>query len=362
MKIGMISSNFIKLPPEPDEIPKGFSGAAEGICWSLTEGLVKRGHDVTLFCSGDSETNAKKISVYPTARGLDSKSSINHIDFEYWLISESINWAKKNKPDIIHSHIPMRTAVFARHFPCPIIATLHSPINADQRFNKLPFENNQYYVSISNHQRKPMPKANFIKTIYHGIDTKKILFSEDKIQNQFVFSGRIVPGKGLHTALDIANDLNVPIIVFGECPAENEDYFNTQIKSKITDNVQIEGFVDKKIIQKAIMKSRALLFPIEIPESFGLVLIEAMACGTPVIAYNSGSVSEVIVNNKTGFIIKPGDYRNFKSAAQKILTMPDRKYQKMREECRKHVEKNFSIDKMISNYEQTYKQIIKLEA
>lgn len=354
MKIGIIASNFIKMPPSPGFMPKGYAGAAETIIWQLTEKLVKRGHDVTIFCSGDTKTRAKKISVSRRAtsliKGIGPKKMI---DFEYWLISKAISWAKKEKPDIICSHIPLRTAIFASSFNCPIVATLHSPPEYDQRY----FDSkNQYYVAISNSQRKSLPNLNYIATIHHGLDTKIYEFSA-KGGNKFCFIARIVPEKGLHIALKVAKQLNFKLNVFGEAPEESQEYWREKIMPLKDRNI-FHGFCKRDKIQAVLRDSRALLFPIEVEEAFGLVAIESMACGTPVVAFKRGAMSEIIVNKKNGFLIEPKDYHGYTEAVKKIINLSENSYMEMRYFCRKHVEENFSIDKMVVEYEKVYQKII----
>lgn len=358
MKIGVIISNLFRLPPKAKEIIKGYSGAPENIGWQITENLVKRGHNVTLFASGDSKTSARLVPVAPVASALDPTIGIkNHINFEYYLISAAIQETKRVKFDLVHSHIPSRTAIFARHFPCPVVATLHSPLISDDKI-LLDNKNAQYYVSISNSQRKPLPQLNYLSTIYHGIDFQKIPFSDSDYSDRMSFSGRIVPGKGLHSALKAARQMEKNIDIYGDVPEEQREYFREQITSQLTGKDKIYGFQPQDIVWQGIRKSRVMLFPIEIEEPFGLVMIEAMACGTPVIAFRRGSVPEVVKNGVTGFIVEPDDIQGLVNAVKKIYSLPEQEYQKMRRACRKYVEKYFTIQKMINGYEKVYQRII----
>lgn len=342
------------MPPSPGSMPKGYAGAAETIIWQLAEKLVERGHDVTFFCSGDSKTRAKKISVSEHAtslvKGIGPKKMI---DFEYWLISKAISWAKKEKPDIIHSHLPLRTAIFASRFNCPVMATLHSPLEYDQRY----FDSkNQYYVAISNNQRNTLPNLNYIATIYHSLDTKIYEFSA-KGGNKFCFIARIVPEKGLHIALNVAKQLNFKLNIFGEAPKEPQEYWRKKILPLKDENI-FHGFCGRDKIQAVLRDSRALLFPIEVEEAFGLVAIESMACGTPVVAFKRGAMSEIIVDKKNGYLVEPKDYRGYAQAVKKIINLSESSYYKMRYSCRKYVEENFSFDKMVNEYEKAYQKII----
>jgi len=363
IRIAVLASNFIRIPPEPKDIPLQCSGAPEMIASQITEELVKRGHDVTLFASGDSKTNAKLISVTKKATSKDSKigfiptlytsegktagSSRFHEPYELLLIEKAYKMAANF--DIIHSHFDTMSAFFAPLVKTPTVSTLHSPLAGLKKIILNNFKNTQYYISISNSQRKTLPNLKYAATIHHGLDLKKIPLNL-KPDNYLVFTGRIHPSKGVKEAIEAAKKANIPLIIMGK--HGNDEYWKEKIMPQI-DNKKIiyKGFLSQKEMYKIIGKARAYIFPLQWEEPFGLTLIESMACGTPVISFDKGSVSEIVKNDKTGFIVKNNN--EIVEAIKKIDRI-DRK------KCRKWMEKNFSIKKMIDDYEKTFLKILHL--
>lgn len=357
MKIGMIIPNLISLPPDPRKIPKGFSGAPEAISWFLTEQLVKKKHEVTLFASGDSRTNAKLVPAGAQATSLGPEITyIRRTDYEYWLIGEALRLAKEQGFDVVHSQIPLRTALFARFFPCPVVTTLHSQLRPDDEiYSHHP--DDQFYISLSDAQRKQLPKLNYLATIYHGLDLNDYPFSE-RVEDRLIFIGRIVPDKGLHHAMEISNLLRLPLDIFGDNPPEQKDYFNREILTRKTHQTVFHGFVSQVKVRAALRKAKILLFPIQWEEPFGLGMIEAMASGTPVVGFSRGSVPEIVSDRETGILVKPGDRRGLLRAVDSIMNLPPANYLQLRQKCRQRVEEHFTVDEMVDNYEKAYQQAI----
>lgn len=372
MRIAVLSSNFIRLPPEPGFVPPGSSGAPEYIMHLICEELVKRKHQVTLFASGDSKTAARLISVSDKASSMDANiGERHHMEYEHLLISTCYRMAQDGEFDLIHSLFDMRSAYYADLVNIPTVSTLHSPLTGVRKgiLSKIP--NTQFYVSISNAQRKALPQLNYIDTIYHGIEITKYPFS-DSDGGYMIFVGRIAPEKGTDIAVELALKCKQKLYIFGECTIKDKNFWNESILPYV-DNVNIfhAGFVDKQRLTKYYQKAKLFIFPVIWEEPFGLVMIEAMVTGTPVVAYASGSVPEIVVDGVTGFIVNPsetdirGDFNikktgteGLKEAIEKIYSMSDIEYRKMRKACREHVEKNFTIEKMVSGYEEVYQKLL----
>ncbi len=367
MKILVLASNFKVVAPDCITAP-------ERIASIITEGMVKKGHKVVLAASGDSKTKAELLSIHPKASINDPLIGENrHIDYELMLIKKAIEFANKENFDLINSHFDTRTAIFGSLAKPPMISTLHSPLIPEINNILNNYRDDQSYISISDYQRKGNPNLNYKATIYHGIDTKQFKFYS-KNQDHLLIVGRATPKKGFNVAIQIAKKSKRKLKMIGSVRTKaNKKYVKTEIKPKV-DNKTIfyEENIPYSEINANMGKAKLMLLPIQWEEAFGLVLIEAMASGTPVIAFARGSIPEIILDGKTGFIIdsSPQDKRGnwlikktgtegMVEAVQKIYSMPEDKYRKMRENCRRHIEKKFTIEKMIDSYEKVYQKIIK---
>ena len=373
MRIAILASNFIRLPPEPKYVPFGFSGAPEKIMHTITEKLVEKGHDVFLFASGDSLTSAHLISTTKISTSLDSSIGIGpHIEFERLLISKCYQMVKTNKFDIIHSIFDTRSAFYAPLVDIPTVSTLHSPMDKVKNQILSEIKKNLYLISISNSQRKLYPNLNYCATIYHGLDLKSNEFElGEGIGNYMIFVGRLVEDKGIETIISLSKKLQKQVYLLGT-NVKNSNFWNDIIKPNIDDNfIHHFGFLEKDKLRIHYKNARLFLFPIKWEEPFGLVMIEARACGTPVVAFARGSVPEIVVDGETGFIVNPsgedirGDWiikktgiEGLEEAINRIYSMPTEDYKKMRLKCRAHVEKNFTVERMVSDYEKTYQEVI----
>lgn len=369
MRIAILASNVIRVPPGPKDVPKGSSGATEHVVSKITEELVKRGHQVTLFASGDSKTKAKLVSVTPKATGKDPLIGIGpHESYEYTLISRAYQLAKDGKFDIIHSHFDRKTAYYAPLAYIPTVSTLHSPLDRVADILKY-FKHSQYYVSISNAQRKALPDLNYVSTVYHGLDHLTYPFNE-KGGNNLVFVGRIEPEKGVDIAVRVAKTLKIKLLLLGWAKQKHLKYYNEKVKPFINKDM-VHGFISRTSLKRYLANARALIFPVAWEEPFGLVMIEAMASGTPVVAFARGSVPEVVKDGETGFIVnssesdKRGNWIVKKTgmeglceAVDKIYSLPQEEYSRMRVDSRKHVERNFTVEKMVDGYEKVYQRIL----
>jgi len=229
---------------------------------------------------------------------------------------------------------------------------LHSPLVGQDKLIYSNYPKDQYYVSISDKQRAPLPNLKYISTIYHGLSLSEFPYS-DKKEDYLLFVGRITPQKGVFEAIKTAKILKKKLVILGT-PPKGSLYFEKKIKPLVDGvNIEVHGFVEKKSLYDFMKRACCLIFPIQWEEPFGLVMIEAMATGTPVVAFNRGSVSEVIKDGETGFVVSSRKgVQGLVSAISKINKIKS-------SDCRSYVEKRFSIEKMVEEYEKAYQKVLK---
>lgn len=342
--------------PIPKDFPRPYAPIT--VALDISNGLTDRGHEVLFF--GPRGSSSRKFKAVPinfaplyknkifkdgNMRGTEREKIFNL--FDQYVISEILKFHKKKPFDVIHIHPLDRALPMANVFSdAKFVYTLHDPLyewraEIFRMFNS----KNQYFVSISNAQRKPAPDLNYGATVYNAIDVEKIPFSSKQGKYLF-FSGRLQDNKGVSEAIAVAKKTKMPLFIAG-APAHG-DYWDKEIKPHLNKNIKYVGFVTGKKLYDFYKNAQALLFPIKWEEPFGLVMIEAMACGTPVIAFNRGSVSEVIKNKKTGFIV-----RNIKEMSEAVRNLDSIN----RADCREHVKRNFNVDKMVDGYEKLFLKI-----
>jgi len=348
------------LAPFEESVPPEKYGGTELIVYYLAQ-ILSRKHSVFLLATGDSKTKAKLMPIFPRSIRKEKMSQDVKIrdSLKYIGIAKVIEIIKKINPDIIHNHIGWRFLPFVSLVKAPVITTLHGPLNIPYqqfvygKFKDLPF------VSISNAQKKSFPMLNFVATIYNGIDIKQFHFNDEPKGNYFAFLGRMSPEKGPVQAIQTAKKSGVKLKMYAKVDIVDKEYFERKVKPLIDGRkIKFPGEIGQKEKSKFLRNAKALLCPIQWEEPFGLFMIEAMACGTPVIAFNRGSVQEIVKHEKTGFICRPNDLNSMVKAIKKICQMPKKEYQKMRFLCREHVEKNFTAERMVSDYEDIYYQIL----
>lgn len=350
LKIAILASNVTRIPPFPPEkyLPAGWSGSTELVAYSVSEELTKRGHEVTLFASGNSETSAKLVSV--TNRSAFEEGNLKtHKEFENILISKAYSLAREGHFDIIHSHYDTPTAYFAPLVKTPTVSTLHCPIGFwyDKKILHN-FKDTQWYVSISNEQRRELPDLKYAATVYNGVPVHDIPFS-DKKENFIMTVGRLVKEKGADIAIKVALRANIPLYIFGPVD-NNSDYWEKEIKPFV-DNKKViyMGMRPRKEVFQYMSKSKAILMPIRWSEPFGLAVAEAMAAGTPSIVFPQGSMQELVEDGKTGYIAK--------SEEEMLARIND--LDKINPSvCRTIAHEKFSIEAMVTGYENVYYKII----
>ena len=335
MKIAQVAPLYEAVPPK-------MYGGTERIVSYLTEELVMLGHDVTLYASGDSQTSASLVSVVPQALRL-VEDCVDSLAPHIVMLEEVMDNA--HAFDIIHFHTDYLSFLFAGKCLTPHLTTLHGRMNVPQ----LQLIYNRYreepVTSISYSQRKPVQQANFVGNVYHGLPHDFLKLGTGN-GGYFAFLGRISPEKRCDRAIEIAIKSATPLIIAAKVDKVDKEYFDSQIKPLLDHPlIQFVGEIGDQEKQEFLGNARALLFPIDWPEPFGLVMIESMACGTPVIGWNAGSVPEIIEHGKTGFIVN--NMTEAAEAVDKIGTIN-------RQNVRAIFEQRFTANRMANDYLQVY--------
>jgi glycosyltransferase involved in cell wall biosynthesis len=340
MKIAQIAPLWERVPPPA-------YGGIELVVALLTDEQVRRGHEVTLFASGDSITEAQLESIHPRALRLDS--SIKECNV-YEMLHLSKAYERAQEFDIIHSHMGYIALPYAKMVKTPTVHTLHGVFTSDNE-KLFAYAKQQPYVSISDAQREPRLGLNCVATVYNGIEIASHKFHPQPEEPPYLaFLGRISPEKGTHLAIQIAKQSGWRLRMAGKVDIVDREYFAQEIEPHI-DGQQIEYLGEANHTEKNALLGGAvaMLFPITWREPFGLVMIESMAAGTPVIAMNMGSASEVITHGKTGFICT-----NFEECVSAIALAAKLDRYAIRE----YVSQRFGVQQMVDGYEAVYQQVL----
>ena len=339
MRIAQVSPLYESVPPK-------LYGGTERVVSTLTEELVGMGHDVTLFASGDSLTSARLIPCCPRSLRLDEGSMDQYAHHIYML--EQVQ-QHLDEFDMVHYHTDYSHFPLSRRNEKPNLTTLHGRLDIPDlvalfnEFRDLPM------VSISDNQRTPLPKQNWQATIYHGLP-ETMLTLEPREGQYLAFLGRVSPEKGLDRAIEVAKRVGIPLKIAAKVSADDRAYYTEVIKPMLNDPlIEFIGEIGEDQKQEFLGNAIALLFLINWPEPFGLVMIEAMACGTPVIGYDLGSVPEVVEEGVTGFIV-----RNQEEAVQAVKRIDSID----RLSCRNTFERRFSASRMANDYVTLYKKLL----
>lgn len=340
--MGMLK--IAQIAPLYESVPPKLYGGTERVVAYLTDELVKQGYDVTLFASGDSITKANLVSATPHALRLQECS-----DYLAWHIVQMGQVLERaHEFDILHFHTDYLHFPFTEDKNIATLTTLHGRLDIPelrpvyQQFPDAPV------VSISNAQRIPLPMANWVGTVNHGLPPQ--LYKQGNGDGQYLaFIGRISHEKRPDRAIEIARATNMPLKIAAKVDKADQQYFEKKIKRLLKQpHVEFLGEIGESEKAEFLGNARALLFPIDWPEPFGMVMIEAMACGTPVIAWNCGSVPEVITHGKTGYIVE-----NIPQAISALKNIQSFN----RDECRAEFERRFSVTTMAKNYLRLYEKL-----
>ena len=336
MKIALLSPIAWRTPPR-------HYGPWETIVSLLAEGLVSRGMEVTLFATADSQTKARLDAVCPQPyeenRDLDAKV------WECLHIAHLFEQAEQF--DIIHNHFDFLPLSYSRLVKTPVVTTIHGFSNPRILPVYQAYNRDNYYVSISNSDRSP--DLDYLDTVYHGIDLN--LFTLNSEPGEYLlYFGRIHPDKGTFEAIQIARHSGMKLLIAGII--QDQSYYDTQVAPYIDEiNIIYVGAVGPERRNELLGSAYALLHPIYFNEPFGLSVVEAMACGTPVIAFNRGSMPEVIEEGRTGFLVN-----NIDEAVNRLRFIP----RLNRGQCRQWVQERFSQERMVADYLAVYENILEM--
>lgn len=334
-----------QIAPLTESVPPRLYGGTERVVSFLTEELVAMGHDVTLFASGDSQTSARLVSAWPTALRFDP--NLRDAIAPHMAMLEQV-CLRAHEFDILHCHLDYWPFSLFSRLETPFINTLHGRLDLPElqsvydNFPDVPL------VSISDAQRDPLPQANFVATVHHGLPLD--LLTPQAVQPSYLaFLGRICPEKRADRAIRIAREAGIPLKIAAKVDRVDEAYFREVIAPMIDGtSVQLIGEIDDRAKPAFLSGAVGLLVPIDWPEPFGLVMIEAMACGTPVIAYERGSVPEIVEHGASGFVVD-----NEADAVAAVAQLPNLS----RRAVRRCFEQRFSAGRMARDYLALYRHL-----
>ena len=337
-----------QIAPLAESVPPKLYGGTERVVHYLTEELVRQGHDVTLFASGDSQTSARLIAPAPRALRLDPgvRNALPHLILQMEHVRR-----RARQFDILHFHVDFLHFPLLRELEVPALTTLHGRIDCPDlppfyaEFTDMPL------VSISHDQRGHLPTANWAATVHHGIPLNAYAFKDRPGGDYLAFIGRISPEKRPDRAIAIAKAAGMQLRIAAKVDPADREYFEGSVQPLLlSKHVEFVGEIEEAAKSQFLGNARALLFPVDWPEPFGLAMIEAMACGTPVIGWRCGSVPEVIDEGITGFVVD--SEREAVGALNPALSLD-------RSRVRRRFEERFSAERMARAYVEIYRSVTK---
>jgi len=336
-----------QIAPLTEAIPPKLYGGTERVVSWLTEELVALGHDVTLFASGDSQTSAKLEPMWPRALRLDN--AVRDPMALHMAMLEQVR-QRAGEFDILHFHLDyFPFSIFSRQ-STPFITTMHGRLDLPEHQTVFDFFNTVPVISISNSQRQPLPQAHWLRTIHHGLPAR-LLGPRTAKPEYLAVLGRIAPEKAVDRAIRIAVRCQLPLKIAAKVDRVDRDYFERDIRPLLAlPGIDYIGEIGDAQKAEFLGGALALLMPIDWPEPFGLVMIEAMACGTPVIAFRSGSVPEVVEDGLTGFIVDD------EAAAADAINNKLRRLS--RQKIRARFEERFTARRMAGEYIEVYRRLM----
>ena len=335
-----------QVAPLAEAVPPKLYGGTERVVAYLTDALVELGHDVTLFASGDSDTKATLCPIWPRALRLDPDVKDHFAPLFMQLETVA---RRAHEFDLIHCHIDYFGYPLLRRLGTPSVTTLHGRLDLPELQSLYRLYGDIPVVSISDSQRVPLPEANFVATVLHGLP-QNLLSKGDGRGGYLAFLGRVSPEKAPDAAIRIAARAGIPLKIAAKVDRVDRDYFKTTVEPLLGQaDVEFIGEIREDQKQEFLGNAAGLLFPIAWREPFGLVMIEAMACGTPVIAFENGSVPEVLENAVTGFIVHSEDQAV--DAVRRIGTLD-------RTRIRGEFERRFTAQRMAKNYLKLYERLV----
>ena len=339
MRIAQVAPLFESVPPK-------YYGGTERVVSYLTEELVRQGHEVTLFASGDSATKARLVAGCQRSLRLD-KRCIDKLAHQTVMLERVFQRATEF--DIVHFHVDYLHFPLSRRQPITNVTTLHGRLDIPDLVPLYQEFRDMRVISISNAQRAPLPSANWQATVYHGLPVDLYRFRPEP-GSYLAFVGRISPEKRVDRAIEIAKRVQIPLKIAAKVDPVDRHYFKSTIKPLLCEPlVEFIGEIGEGEKDEFLGNAYALLLPIDWPEPFGLVMVEAIACGTPVIAYRDGAVPEVIEEGHTGFIVE-----ELEDAVEAVRRIPELS----RKRCREAFEKRFTATRMAHDYVKVFERLI----
>jgi len=324
------------VAPVEEAVPPSGYGGIEGVVHDLAVGLAARGHDVLLLASGDSTCPVERIAL--CQRAVRDTADAERTKEE--AAEKATRVLVDLRPDIVHNHM-WRLDRSTSPIPAPLVTTVHYPLPDARRYS-----GDGHYVSISHSQQRSSPRVSFIGNVYNGIQLQSFEPRLDGTFEGLLFLGRLSPDKGADLAVRVARSVGLPLTLAAKRMAAHADYFDNCIAPYV-DGQQIRyvGEVGQAAKRELLRRAAALLYPVRWDEPFGLAMVEAMACGTPVIGFDRGGVAELVAHGRTGFVVDSVD--DMVHAAREIASLS-------RHACRQHAEAHFSATRMVSEYERIY--------